>query len=137
MAPRPEYCRANAPSWMHKTPPSYTRPTPPKTSAGPTRDGLLAKLIAAGHPDPEKMVDSLLRNREKSLAIEKAKHTLQVTDAAPKPMETVSVEKIKGRTIPEQANRCKATKLDGKQCCFKMMGFTNFCSKHSVKKTLV
>jgi len=123
---------------MHKTPPSYTRPTPPKTSAGPTRDGLLAKLIAAGHPDPEKMADSLLRNREKSLAIEKAKHTLQVTTNVPKPNEAVceAVPAKKGRSVPSALYRCKATKLDGKQCVFKTCGKSDFCTKHAVKKTL-
>jgi len=129
--------RANVPSWLHKTPPpSYTRPAPPRTSAGPTRDGLLATLIAAGHTDPEKMADSLLRNREMSLAIVKARHSIQVTTNAPKPIETVCAAKKGGRAVPSAAYRCKATKLDGKQCVFKCSGSTDFCTKHAVKKTL-
>lgn len=30
MAPRPDYCRSNAPSWFRTTPTSYTQPAPPR-----------------------------------------------------------------------------------------------------------
>jgi hypothetical protein len=83
------------------------------------------------------MADSLLRNRERVVAIDKAKHTIQVTTNVPKPIEAVCAAKLpKGRAVPSAAYRCKATKLDGKQCPFKRSGCSDFCTKHAVKKTL-
>jgi hypothetical protein len=87
------------------------------------------------HPDPEKMADSLLRNREKTLELQASRKKIEVTLKAPKPVETAHNEAKKGRVVPSTAFRCKATKLDGKQCVFKRFGTTDFCSKHAVKKT--
>ena len=46
------------------------------------------------------------------------------TAAAPAPK--------KGRTVPPPGLRCKATKMDGKQCEFKCKN-GDFCTKHSLK----
>jgi len=119
------------PSWLRTPPKTYTRPSPAKIPVGPTRDELLAVVKAAGHHDPEKMADSLLRNRENSLAIEKARHTTLQVATQP----TAAVPAKKGRSIPSAPSRCKATNLNGKQCIFKRTGSTTFCTKHTVKKT--
>jgi len=87
---------------------------------------------ASGHSDPEKMADSLLRARERSLELVEALHITKVTTDPPKPQETVAVAAPKkGRVLPSSATRCNAKTLAGKQCPFKA-SCGEFCSKHQV-----
>ena len=86
-------------------------------------------------PMPEKLADSMLRVRERTLKIEAARRKIQITDKVPKAIETVSMNKGKrGRSIPPAGQRCRATKMDGKQCEFKKHPECGeFCSKHAIK----
>jgi enoyl-[acyl-carrier-protein] reductase (NADH) len=81
------------------------------------------------------MADASLRSRERTLAIEAARHKLLVTEAPAKPVETVAVNKgvKKGRQAVHDALRCKALTLEGRRCGFKAT-CGEFCKKHSVEK---
>jgi len=126
----------------HTQPPSWLLPRktalPPRPAparAEVTESDLWKKLYsvaqAAGHPNPEKMADTALKAREKSLAILAARPKLLVTKAPPKPSETcVAEKKGKGRTVPHTAFRCKALTLEGRQCGFKAT-CGDFCRKHA------
>jgi len=118
--------------------PSSARPPlpPPKGKGTGLWKRYYQIAVENGHPNPEKMADSLLRNREMTQELEQARRRLQVTENVPRPNETEKISK-KGRAIPSGAFRCKATKLDGKQCVFRCFGSTDFCTKHAVKKTLI
>jgi len=124
---------AQTPSWLLPRKVALpVRPAPARHEV--TGNDLWQKLYsvaqAAGHPNPEKMADTALRAREKSLAILAARPKLLVTKDAPKPMETCIAEKKgKGRTVPHAAFRCKAQTLEGKQCGFKAT-CGDFCRKH-------
>jgi hypothetical protein len=87
-------------------------------------------------PMPEKFADSLLRIRERTLEIEASRHRTKVTDKVPKPHQELvaSGVKKKGRMLPSVEQRCRATKMDGKQCEFKRHPECGeFCSKHAIK----
>ena len=137
MPPRPEYSRANAPSWCIKTPASYTRPAPPRAiepavRGGPVWERMLEAARAARHPEPERMAESMFQTREKALAIKAARHHIERTDAPPKPAETVVAPKVKARKVVE-ALKCRARTLAGKQCAFKAT-CGEFCGKHAIQK---
>jgi len=114
---------------------SKAPPKPPVGKGGDLWKKYYFLAVQTNHPEPEKMADSFLRNREKTIELQKARKKMEITVETPKPCETVHKEAKKGRTVPHEAFRCKATKLDGKQCVFKRFGTTDFCSKHAVKKT--
>jgi hypothetical protein len=81
----------------------------------------------------EKLANSMLRMYEKNLEIEASRRKIQVTDKIPKPQEMVTTNK-RGRSIPSAGQRCRATKMDGKQCEFKKHPECGeFCSKHAIK----
>ena len=85
---------------------------------------------------PEKLADSMLRVRERTLEIEASRRRTQVTDKVPKPHQELVASGIKkkGRSIPSAGQRCRATKMDGKQCEFKKHPECGeFCSKHAIK----
>ena len=115
-------------------PPLRPAPPPPKGKGNELWQKFFNNARATGHPEPEKLADSLLRARERAEAIMAAQHKTLVTDKVPKPQETVVAAATvvkKGRVLPPDAFRCKAKTLAGKQCPFKAtcMGF---CSKHQV-----
>ena len=109
----------------------HAPPPPPKGKGGELWQKFYNNARASGHSDPEKMADSLLRARERSLVLVQGLHTTQVTDAPPKPQETVVAVPKKDRALPNTANRCSAKTLAGKQCPFKAT-CGEFCSKHQV-----
>ena len=110
----------------------HTPPPPPKGKGGELWQKFYDNARASGPPDPEKMADSLLRARERTLELVEALHVTKVTTDPPKPQETVAVAVPKrGRLLPTEANRCKAKTLAGKQCPFKA-SCGEFCSKHQV-----
>jgi hypothetical protein len=111
--------------------PAAPPPPAPKGRGGELWQKFYNNARASGHPDPEKMADSLLRARERSLELMGALHTIQVTTDPPKPQETVVAVPKKGRVMPNTANRCKAKTMAGKQCPFKAT-CGEFCSKHQV-----
>lgn len=127
MAPRPEYCRSAAPSWFRTTPASYTRPAPPRVvpsaeRGGPVWERMLEAAKASGHPEPEKMADSMFASREKALAIKDARHhsllvPFQAERVAPKP-------------VKDTGAKCKATTLANKPCPYRAT-FCGYCSKHT------
>ena len=110
----------------------HTPPPPPKGKGGELWQKFYDNARASGHSDPEKMADSLLRARERTLELVEALHITKVTTDPPKPQETVVVAvPKKGRALPNTANRCQAKTLAGKQCPFKAT-CGPFCSKHQV-----
>jgi len=110
----------------------HAPPPPPKGKGNELWQKFYNNARASGHSDPEKMADSLLRARERSLELVEALHITKVTTAPPKPQETVvAVVPKKGRVLPSSAARCKAKTLAGKQCPFKA-SCGEFCSKHQV-----
>jgi hypothetical protein len=117
------------------TPKPQTTREPPKGKGGELWQKFYNDAVKTKHPNPELMADSFLRAREKSLALEKARHLCQKIDKAPKQCEVAApAAKKGGRTVPPPAFRCKATKMDGKQCEFKRNpDCGEFCSKHAVK----
>jgi hypothetical protein len=88
--------------------------------------------VAAKHPEPEKLADSMMRSREKALELKEARAKVIVTTIKPKAAETSAAEKT-GRKAPPVASRCKACTLSGKQCGFKATKGP-FCSKHACEK---
>ena len=110
----------------------HTPPPPPKGKGGELWQKFYNNACASGHPDPEKMADSLLRARERSVEITESLHTIKMTAKPPKPQETVAMEAPKkGRVLPSSSVRCKAKTLAGKQCPFKAT-CGEFCTKHQV-----
>jgi hypothetical protein len=108
---------------------------PPKGKGGPLWQKFYADAVARKHPMPEKLADTLLRSREHALELEAARHKTQVTKEAPKPAETVAVNKgtKKAKPVLHDAFRCKALTLEGRRCGFKAT-CGEFCKKHSVEK---
>jgi len=84
--------------------------------------------LDGGHPDPEKMADTALRAREKSLALMASRPKVLITTEKPKMTEVAAAPK---KTVLDQARRCKALTLEGRQCGFKST-CGDFCKKHSV-----
>jgi len=88
--------------------------------------------VRSNHPDPEKMADTAMSAREKSLALIASRPKILMTKAPPKATETcVAAKPAKnGRVVPSAAFRCNAQTLEGRQCGFKAT-CGNFCSKHA------
>jgi len=127
MAPRPEYCRSAAPSWFRTKPQSYTHPAAPRASVaavkgGPVWERMLEAAKASGHPDPEKLADSMLASREKALAIKDARHH---TNLVP-----YQAERGVPKPVKDTGAKCKATTLANKPCPYRAT-FCGFCSKHT------
>jgi hypothetical protein len=81
--------------------------------------------------DAEKMADTAILAREKSLALVAGRHKLILTKDPPKPSEAcASAPAKKGRGALHAAFRCKAFTLEGKQCGFKAT-CGDFCRKHA------
>jgi hypothetical protein len=113
--------------------PPRQQPPPPVGKGGPLWQGFYAAALLSNHPDPEKLADSSLRMREKTLAIEaKRPKTLQ-TLKKPTPAEAAAKAPRKAKPVLHDAFRCKAKTLEGKQCGFKATCGA-FCKKHSPDK---
>jgi hypothetical protein len=84
---------------------------------------MLEAAKASGHPEPEKMADSMFRSREKALAIKAARHH---TNLVPFQAENKTVET---KVIKVSGPKCKATTLAGKPCPYRST-FCGYCSKH-------
>lgn len=84
------------------------------------------------HPDPEKLATTLLRAREKTLALAASRAATVVTDTTPKPQEASAVLQ-KAKQPLHSSSRCQARTLTNKQCGFKAT-CGDFCKKHDVKK---
>jgi hypothetical protein len=108
---------------------------PPKGKGGPLWQKFYADAVMRNHPMPEKLADTLLRSREHALELEKARRKVLMTTEAPKPVETVAVNKgtKKTKVVLHDALRCKALTLEGRRCGFKAT-CGEFCKKHSVEK---
>ena len=107
-------------------------PPPPKGKGSELWQKFYNNARASGHSDPEKMADSLLRARERSIELVRAMHTTLVTTAPPKPQETVAMSAPKKvRALASAATRCRAKTLAGKQCPFRAT-CGDFCTKHQV-----
>jgi len=109
------------PSWLRTPPPSYTRPAPPRVSAGPVWDTMVAQVKADGHPEPERLADSMLRLRENALAIKNARSHILVTE--------YQAESKAHKVSKPSGPKCKATTLANKPCPYKAT-FCGYCSKH-------
>jgi hypothetical protein len=114
--------------------PSAPRPTLPPADRGTALWQTIYKSALKGDTEEarlfaEKMADTALRAREKSLALLESRPKLLLTKAPPKPSETCGAEK-KGRAVLHAAFRCKAQTLEGKQCGFKAT-CGDFCKKHT------
>jgi hypothetical protein len=112
--------------------PAKPPPPPPREKGGATWQKMYEDAVAANHPEPEKLADSMLRSREKALELKDARAKVIVTTIKPKAAESSAVEKTGRKTLPA-ASRCKACTLSGKQCGFKATKGP-FCSKHSCEK---
>ena len=128
MAPRPEYCRAVAPSWFRTTPSSYTHPAPPRATSTAARGGpvwermLEAAKNVKGCADPEKLAESMFLSREKAIAIKDARHhSLLVPFQA---------ERVASKPVKDTGAKCKATTLANKPCPYRAT-FCGYCSKHT------
>lgn len=107
---------------------------PPKGKGNELWRKFYDDAVARGHPDPEKLADTLLRSREYAQEVEAKRHKLLVTMEKPKAQETVVVATKKvGRAVPTDAQRCKALTLEGRRCGFKAT-CGDFCQKHAVEK---
>jgi hypothetical protein len=109
---------------------------PPKGKGGPLWQKFYEDALARKHPMPEKLADTLLRSREHALEIEAARRKVLVTTEAPKPVETVAVNKgttKKAKSVLHESLRCKALTLEGRRCGFKAT-HGDFCKKHAVEK---
>jgi len=107
---------------------------PPKGKGNELWQKFYDDAVARCHPMPEKLADTLLRSRELSLELDAKRHKTLMTTKQPKPQETVATATTgakKGRVMPQEAFRCKAKTLAGKQCPFKAT-CDGFCSKHQV-----
>ena len=111
------------------------QPEPPVGKGGELWNSFYAEALLRNDPEPEKMADSILRARERSIAITAARHKTKLTLAPPKPSETVATNKGPKKTkgVTHDAFRCKALTLEGRRCGFKSTS-GDFCKKHSVEK---
>lgn len=92
-----------------------------KYSAEWTRILEVAKL--EGSPDPEKLADSVLRSKERTLEIAAKRHKLIKVDKKP-PRDNELPSAIKAI--------CKAMTMSGSKCAFKAV-CGDFCKKHAAK----
>jgi len=111
------------------------QPEPPAGKGGDLWNSFYAEALLRNDPDPEKMADSILRARERSMAITSARHKTKLTLIKPKPLEAVSNNKgpKNAKGVLHDAFRCKALTLEGRRCGFKST-CGDFCKKHSVEK---
>lgn len=108
---------------------------PPKGKGSELWQRFYNDAVARGHPLPEKLADTLLRSRERTLEIEAKKHTTKEYTGTPKMQEACAVNAAvpKGRKVIHEALRCKAKTLEGRQCAFKST-CGDFCKRHHVTK---
>jgi hypothetical protein len=85
-----------------------------------------------GEPNPEHFAATVKRFCEQTLALRESRRTVKPYTEPLKPKEAMHSEKAR-RAVPHQAYRCKATKMDGKQCEFRAK-CGEFCTKHAVNK---
>jgi len=94
---------------------------PPTGKGGELWTRFYNSAIAANHAEPEKMADSLLRVRERSLLIKDARPTTKITLPVKPPSGAISK--------PAAAPLCKARTLANRPCLFKAT-HGGFCKKH-------
>lgn len=105
---------------------------PPVGKGGPLWCKFYDDAVARGHPEPERLADTLLRSREHAFELEAKRRKTIVTTDPPKPIEASARDPPKkGRVAVADANRCKALTLEGKRCGFKAT-CGSFCKKHAV-----
>jgi hypothetical protein len=108
---------------------SPARSAPAKTaSSGDLWQSMYDAALKSGHPQPEKMADTMLRSRETALRLKEARPKTLLTT----PQESVVTSKTKARAVLADCHRCKALTLEGRRCGFKATR-GEFCSKHAVK----
>ncbi|BAT22061.1 hypothetical protein AR679_gp035 [Yellowstone lake phycodnavirus 1] len=125
---------------IHRTPVAETAPVvpaakapaaPPKGQGGPIWQKFLADAVAQGHPEPERLADTLLRAREKTLELNEKRHKVEITTKKPTPAEcagaVAGVKKVTGGAL------CKAVTLENRPCKFRAVCGA-FCKKHSSGK---
>jgi len=83
---------------------------------------MLEAAKASGHPEPEKMAESMFMTREKTMAIKDARHH---TNLVP-----FQAERVVPKTIKDTGAKCKATTLANKPCPYRAT-FCGYCSKHT------
>ena len=123
-------------AWVQPPAPAKQAQQPPKGKGGELWRRFYNDAMAQGHPMPEKLADTLLRSRERTLEIEAKKHTTKEYIGTPKMQETVAAAgkaPNKGRKVIHEALRCKAKTLEGRQCAFKST-CGDFCKRHAVEK---
>jgi len=106
----------------------------PEVQGGDMWQRMYRAAVASGHPQPEKMADTMLRSREKALEIAAARPKILVTTHKPKTSELAAppaTQKERTRAVLHESKRCKAKTLEGRQCGFKATCGL-FCSKHKV-----
>ena len=141
---RPTYSQWRAPlgpvaegrAWVQPPAPAKQAQQPPKGKGSELWQRFYNDAVARGHPMPEKLADTLLRSRERTLEIEAKKHTIKEYTGIPKMQETVAPAgkaPNKGRKVIHEAFRCKAKTLEGRQCAFKST-CGDFCKRHAVEK---
>ena len=96
----------------------------------PVRNRVYRDAVATGHPDPTKLANTVMKFREKSIKLQKARPTVKITTDPPKPVETVVAAKPKQKKVLHDALRCKALTLEGRRCGFKSV-CGEFCKKHA------
>jgi hypothetical protein len=112
---------------------------PPKGKGSELWQRFYNDAVARGHPMPEKLADTLLRSRERTIELEAKRHTTKEYTGVPKMQETVATNKgavKKGpKPVLHDALRCKALTLEGRRCGFKAT-CGEFCKKHSVAEKM-
>ena len=120
----------DTPRWLIKPLTVRNSPARAPTKTTPSGDlwqSMYDAALKSGHPQPEKMADTMLRSRETALRLKEARpRTLMTTE----PQETVVAKKA--RAVVADCNRCKALTLEGRRCGFKATR-GEFCNKHAVK----
>jgi hypothetical protein len=121
------------------TPSSKKTLEPPKGKGGELWTRFYNDAVAKGHPQPEKLADTLLRSRELALKLAAERPKLLVTDHKPKAVETATqagpAAARKGRAVVSDAHRCKALTLEGRRCGFKAT-CGDFCKKHNTSEKI-
>lgn len=102
---------------------------PPEGRGGALWHRFYNDAILRGFNDPEKMADASLRARERALALKACRSKVLMTTHTPLSSETVAKTK-KSKVLVQDAFRCKARTLEGRQCTFKAT-CGSFCKKHA------
>lgn len=110
-----------------------TMVAPPAEKGGALWQSFYAAALLRNDPDPEKMADSMLRARERALAIAGARHKTILTLSPPNTAAAAAANPTKSKPVLHDAFRCKALTLEGRRCGFKST-CGDFCKKHSVEK---